>query len=99
MSKLTITEISRKIAKGKSNVNAAEVSSIITQFVDEIRNSVYNGNEVKIKGLATFKIEIAEEQKKFLFTKNEVDIIPRRFKLKTVVSQNFIKKINDKPIG
>ena len=95
---MNITQISKLISKN-SDLNYKEISAVIMQFVEKSQELVYNGHEVKIKGLATFKIQIDKERQKKVFNSKNLITIPERFNLKIVRSADFVKKINNKPLG
>jgi len=95
---MNIRQISTKIAK-KHKVTAPEAALIISDFITEITEAVYKGHLVKLRGLATFKIEQSPATTRYDVTKKKVVDVPKQFKLQIIKSNSLTKRIKAKPVG
>ena len=56
MAKTAIQQIISALAK-QYNLSAAEASAFVDAFFEIVSSELKNGNQVKIKGLGTFKVQ------------------------------------------
>ena len=97
MGKLTIQEVS-KILVEKNGLEPEAASSFVAEFFNVIQQQLQQGDQVKVKGLGTFKIINVEARESVSVRTGERVVIDSHSKV-TFVPDAVMKELVNKPFS
>lgn len=92
------SEFSKKLAK-RLGIPHQTAKVFLSVTIDEITKHILSGQIVKLRGFGSFYVDVLKETRRFNVATNKVEIVPKRFVLKSAYSEELIKKISAKKIS
>lgn len=92
---MNVQDLAKEVAK-ETGEPIYKVSKILAAGVLVIRKQILKAQIIKLKRLASLFIDVVPEKKYYNINEKKMDILPRRFVLKMVVSRDLKKEIDAK---
>jgi len=91
------TELLKKISH-KSDIPEKDVRLVFNTMVDEIKNSLIFGMNVKIKDFLNFELRISPETRRKNPQTNAEMIIKKKYRVKLTLPKTFTDRIKEKTV-
>lgn len=91
------TEVLKEVSK-ETGIDFETVRKVVNAFAHVIQKSLLFGMDVKIAEFASFVIMVSPEKKKINPRTKEDIIVPKQYRIKTILPKDFISKIKQKTV-
>jgi nucleoid DNA-binding protein len=91
------TDLIKRVSKD-TDVPEKETRLVINSMIDNIKDRLFYGVEIKLKDFLTFKLEKSKQTKRVNPQTKEQIIVPKKYRIKTVWSRLFVDKIQSKTV-